>query len=159
VKRGEPRSEKGLAMSAFDRDNTGRELVRGSSRGRLFLLLTTVLMLAGVLVLACSETAAQSSDTAQKAPSAPAGNAQHGKTVYAREGCYECHGWDAQSGQVKLGPDALPFAAFSHQLRFPRNDMPPYTVKVLSDADVADIYAFVQSVPPPPKLDSIPLLK
>jgi ubiquinol-cytochrome c reductase cytochrome c subunit len=147
-------------MSTFGADSTGRGLVRASTRGRLFLLLTTASMLAGVLVLASSKTsAAQSSDTTQKAPSAPAGNAQHGKTVYAREGCYECHGWDAQSGQVKLGPDALPFAAFSHQLRSPRNDMPPYTPKVLSDADIADIYAFVQSVPPPPKLDSIPLLK
>jgi len=37
--------------------------------------------------------------------------------------------------------------------------MPPYTVKVLSDADLADIYAFVKSVSPPPKVDSVPLLK
>jgi ubiquinol-cytochrome c reductase cytochrome c subunit len=37
--------------------------------------------------------------------------------------------------------------------------MPPYTAKVLSDADLADIYAFLQSVPAPPKVDSIPLLK
>ena len=155
----EPRSEKGLAMSAFGRDNTGMELARGSSRGRLFLLLTTVLMMAGVLVLTCSETAAQSSDTAQKAPTAPAGNAQHGKAVYGHVGCYECHGWDAQSGQVKLGPNPMPFEAFSHQIRSPRNDMPPYTTKVLSDADVADIYAFVQAAAQPPKLDSVPLLK
>jgi hypothetical protein len=36
--------------------------------------------------------------------------------------------------------------------------MPPYTTKVLPDQDLADIYAFLLSVPPPPALDSIPLL-
>jgi hypothetical protein len=30
---------------------------------------------------------------------------------------------------------------------------------VLSDAELADIYAFVQSAPQPPKADSIPQLK
>ena len=47
----------------------------------------------------------------------------------------------------------------AYQVRSPRDEMPPYTAKVLSDADLADIYAFVQSVPQPPKVDSIPLLK
>jgi mono/diheme cytochrome c family protein len=146
-------------MSACGVQTSSMESERASSRRRLFLLLTTALMLLGVLALASSKTSAQSTETTQKAASAPTGNAQHGKAVYGRVGCYECHGWDAQSGQVKLGPNPLPFAAFNNQIRNPRNDMPPYTTKVLSDADVADIYAFVQSVPPPPKLDSIPLLK
>jgi hypothetical protein len=37
--------------------------------------------------------------------------------------------------------------------------MPPYTSKVLPDSELADIYAFVQSAPQPPKADSIPQLK
>ena len=111
-----------------------------------------VAALVGVLALTRSEAAAQSADTAQKTANAPAGNAQHGKTVYSRVGCYECHGSDAQSGRPTLGPNAIPFAAFIRQVRVPRNDMPPYTAKVLSDADVADIYAFVQSVPQAPKV-------
>jgi mono/diheme cytochrome c family protein len=121
----------------------------------------TVAMVAGALVLRCSEAAAQSAETAQKA-AVPVGNAQHGKTVYTRVGCYECHGWDGQSGGntgPKLGPDPWPFTAFTRQLRVPLNSMPPYTTKVLSDADVADIYAFVQSLPKPPKVESIPLLR
>ena len=129
---------------------------------RFFLVLMTVATLAGVLVLTRSEVAAQSTGTAQRTASAPAGNAQHGKTLYTRIGCWECHGLDAQSGGAtgpKLGPNPLPFAAFSYQVRSPRNSMPPYTAKVLSDADLADIYAFVQSLPQPPKVDSIPLLK
>jgi ubiquinol-cytochrome c reductase cytochrome c subunit len=134
----------------------------GSSPARLFLAWVTVATLAGVLVLTRSEAAAQSTDTVQKTTSAPAGNAQHGKTVYTVVGCYECHGRDAQSGGrtgPKLGPNPLPFAAFIHQVRSPRNEMPPYTAKVLSDADLADIYAFLQSLPQPPKVDSVPLLQ
>ena len=146
-------------MSVFRKDNNSVETCCGSIRARLILILLSAAMVLAGLALTSSKSAAQSTDTAQKAPSAPAGNAAHGKAVYARMGCYECHGWDAQSGQVKLGPNPVPFEAFSHQLRSPRNDMPPYTAKVLSDADVADIYAFVQTVPAPPKLESIPLLK
>ena len=50
-----------------------------------------------------------------------------------------------------LGPDPMPFGAFVFQVRTPRDQMPPYTAKVLSDAQLADIYAFVQSQPQPPK--------
>jgi mono/diheme cytochrome c family protein len=149
-------------MRTLHRLSASIQPARESSPVRLFLTLITVAMLAGVLVLTRSEAAAQSTDTAQKTASAPAGNVQRGKTVYTRVGCYECHAWDGQSGGAtgpKLGPNPLPFAAFTYQLRTPRNVMPPYTPKVLSDADVADIYAFVQSLPQPPKVDSIPLLQ
>jgi mono/diheme cytochrome c family protein len=149
-------------MRIFRRGNTPARPARGSSPAHLFLVLATVAMVAGALVLTRSEATAQSTDTAQKAASAPAGNAQRGKTIYMRVGCWECHGQDAQSGGgtgPKLGPPPMPFAAFTHQLRSPRNSMPPYTANVLLDADVADIYAFVQTLPQPPKVDSIPLLK
>jgi ubiquinol-cytochrome c reductase cytochrome c subunit len=149
-------------MSAFRRGNTSIQSARGSSPVRFFLVLMTVATLAEVLVLTRSGAAAQSTDAATKTASAPAGNAQRGKAVYTRVGCYECHGRDAQSGGgsgPKLGPNPIPFAAFSFQVRSPRNEMPPYTAKVLADADLADIYAFVQSMPQPPKVDSIPLLK
>ena len=53
----------------------------------------------------------------------------------------------------------MPFPAFTNQLRTPRNQMPPYTAKVLSDADVADIYAYLQTLPQPPKVESVPLLQ
>jgi len=36
--------------------------------------------------------------------------------------------------------------------------MPPYTVKVVSDKELADIYAFLQSISQPPAVKSIPLL-
>src|SRR5579871_3713812 len=131
-------------MSALDRENHSAGTSCRSIRAGLVVFLAATAIVAAGLALTSSDSAAQSADTAQKAPSA-AGNAQHGKAVYDRVGCYECHGRDAQSGQVKIGPNPLPFEAFRQQIRSPRNDMPPYTTKVLSDADVADIYAFVQS--------------
>jgi cytochrome c1 len=36
--------------------------------------------------------------------------------------------------------------------------MPPYTSKVVSDQAVADIYAYLKSVPAPPLAKNIPLL-
>jgi cytochrome c1 len=36
--------------------------------------------------------------------------------------------------------------------------MPPYTEKVVSGQEFADIYAFLKSLPEPPKAKSIPLL-
>ena len=45
------------------------------------------------------------------------------------------------------------------ELRQPRDQMPPYTAKMMPDKDVADIYAFLVNIPPPPDVNSIPLLK
>ena len=36
--------------------------------------------------------------------------------------------------------------------------MPPFSDKILSDGDLADIYAYLQSIPKP-DVNSIPLLK
>jgi ubiquinol-cytochrome c reductase cytochrome c subunit len=108
------------------------------------------------------EAGAQSTSAPAKAGSAPTGNAKDGKATYTTAGCYECHGREAQGGAgtgPKLGPAPIPYSAFAYQVRAPRDQMPPYTSKVLSDAELADIYAFVQAAPQPPKVDSIPLLK
>lgn len=145
-------------MSAF---GGNKRLIQTPRRAtaRLLPFVLAVAICGGMLALTRSEAAAQSDGAAQKSMAAPAGNAERGKEIYVRVGCYECHGRDAQSGRPTLGPNAIPYPAFEHQLRSPRSDMPPYTAKVLSDADLADIYAFVKSVAPPPKVDSVPLLK
>ena len=65
-------------------------------------------------------------------------------------GCAQCHGREAQGSPTtgpRLGPNGLPYQAFARYVRAPRLQMPPYTEKVLSDADLADLYAFVQSRP------------
>jgi mono/diheme cytochrome c family protein len=90
----------------------------------------------------------------------PAGNTEAGKKLYAQYGCYQCHGYAAQGGVgPRLAPRPLAFAAFSKYLRQPTGEMPPYTAKVLSNAQLADVYAFLQSVPQPTPVENIPLLK
>jgi mono/diheme cytochrome c family protein len=133
-----------------------------SSRRSFVALMTAVALTALVVVSVRSEAGAQAASAAQKADNAPTGNGKNGKAIYTADGCYECHGREAQGGAgtgPKLGPAPIPYSAFAYQVRSPRDQMPPYTSKVLSDAELADIYAFVQSLPQPPKVDSIPLLK
>jgi len=94
------------------------------------------------------------------AANAPAGNAEAGKKLFVADGCYQCHGYEAQGSSAtgpRLGPRPIAFAAFSRYVRQPTGQMPPYTAKVVSDSDLANIYAFVQSRPEPSK--DIPLLK
>jgi cytochrome c553 len=97
----------------------------------------------------------------QRPATAPAaGSADEGKKLFASVGCYQCHGYEAQGSNAtgpRLGPRPMAFAAFSRYVRQPSGQMPPYTAKVVSDADLANIYAFVQSRPEPAK--EIPLLK
>ena len=93
---------------------------------------------------------------------APSGNAENGKKLFTGYGCYECHGREAQGSTAtgpRLGPRPLAFTALSKYVRQPTGQMPPYTSKVVSDADLADIYAFLQAQPQPPALESIQLLK
>jgi len=96
------------------------------------------------------------------ATAAPAGNAEAGKKLYVSYGCYQCHGYEAQGSSAtgpRLGPRPIAFAAFSRYVRQPTGQMPPYTTKVASDTDLANIYAFVQARPAPPPVQSIPLLR
>jgi ubiquinol-cytochrome c reductase cytochrome c subunit len=99
---------------------------------------------------------------ATSAPATQTGNAEQGKKLYVSYGCYQCHGYEAQGSSAtgpRLGPRPMPFASFARYIRQPSGQMPPYTIKVASDTDLADIYAFVQARPAPPPLQSIPLLK
>ena len=90
-----------------------------------------------------------------------AGDAAKGKQTFLRVGCFECHGTQGQGGlgpklsaPVPLAEDAL------HQfVRNTSGDMPAYSVKVLSEAELSDIYAYLQSIPKPSDPNSIPLLK
>src|SRR6476620_4794284 len=71
----------------------------------------------------------------------PAGNAENGKKLFAQYGCYQCHGYVAQGGVgPRLAPRPLAFAAFSKYVRQPSGEMPPYTAKVLSNPQLADVY-------------------
>jgi len=90
-----------------------------------------------------------------------AGNAEHGKKLFMEIGCYQCHGVAGQGAQQtgpRISRTALPFDGFLHQIRQPLNQMPPYEAAVLPDSSVADLYAYVKSMPAPPDPKSLPLL-
>ncbi len=92
---------------------------------------------------------------------APAGNAANGKKIYMADGCYQCHGTVGQGGRTTgphIAPNPIPYEAFAQQLRQPSNVMPPYTAKVLPDKEMADIYAYLSSIPPLPQLKDVAIL-
>jgi len=85
------------------------------------------------------------------AQDAPPGDVGNGKRVYLATGCFTCHGRAGQGGAYNgpapvLAKTALPFEGFKMQLRNPSNDMPAYSEPVMSDKEIADIFAFVQSL-------------
>jgi ubiquinol-cytochrome c reductase cytochrome c subunit len=98
---------------------------------------------------------------ASAAVPAPAGNSDTGKKLFVSVGCYQCHGYEAQGGAAgpRLAPRPLPYAGFSRYVRRPTNQMPLYGERILPDADLAHIYAYLQSRPTPPAVQSIPLLQ
>src|SRR5579862_2786004 len=91
---------------------------------------------------------------------APAGNADNGKRLFVKLGCYTCHGYQGQGGGAgaKLAPRPLAAAALIAYVRHPAGSMPPFTGKVVADQDLRDIQAYLASVPAPPPANSIPLL-
>lgn len=88
------------------------------------------------------------------------GNADNGKRLFTANGCYECHGHQGVGAAIapRIGPPPISFAALLRYVRAPTGQMPPYTAKVASDQDFADIYAYLKTFPPPAPASSIPLL-
>jgi ubiquinol-cytochrome c reductase cytochrome c subunit len=84
-------------------------------------------------------------------PAAPAGNVETGKKLWVSTGCWQCHGYEGQGGAAgpRLAARNLPWTGFSAYVRRPTNQMPPYTEKVLPNADLAHIFAYLQSRPAP----------
>jgi mono/diheme cytochrome c family protein len=98
----------------------------------------------------------------EKNDAAPAGNVETGKKIFTKDGCYECHGREgqgaAQGAGPRIGPLQLSFEAFSKYVHQPTGQMPPYTSKVISDQELADIFAYLQSRPKAMPSKDIPLL-
>lgn len=119
--------------------------------------------LAAIAALSSAPAGAQTSSApaTETSSATPAGSAANGKVLYGKIGCYQCHSEQGQGGTQgpRLGPRPIAFQAFLRYVRTPRGEMPPYKAKVMSDKDVADVYAFLQALPPPPPLSTLPLLQ
>ncbi len=110
-----------------------------------FRLFSTLAAVAG-LVLLTIPSAAMAAD---------AGDAERGFETYMRGGCFQCHGTVGQGpiSGPKLAPNPLPMEAIRAYIRAPAQVMPPYVEAVLSDADVADIHAYLETIPPTPNVE------
>ena len=95
--------------------------------------------------------------------SALAASAEKGKTAFIQNGCWQCHDYNGQgsvatsNGKV-IARTQLPLDAFMSFVRTTNGQMPPYRAPVLSDDDLGDIYAYLQSLPEPKAVSDIPLL-
>ncbi len=123
----------------------------------------SIVAAAAALVICASAVLASNAGAQQNGgeQAAPQGDAKAGQQVYLADGCWECHGTVAQGGVItgpRLAHTALPYEAVLQQLRVPQNAMPPYEAAIVSDAEVANIYAWLKSLPAAPAASSIPLL-
>lgn len=90
----------------------------------------------------------------------PSGDVANGKRLFVKDGCYECHGYAGQGGfaGARIADIGLKAKGLIAYVRAPAGQMPAYKEKVISDRELTDIWAYLQSLPKakPPK--DIPLL-
>jgi ubiquinol-cytochrome c reductase cytochrome c subunit len=89
-----------------------------------------------------------------------AADAAKGKAAFMKNGCWQCHGELGQGGAAgkPLVPKPMAIEAFNVFVRNSNGSMPPYPKEILSDADLADIHAYLTSIPAAKDYKSIPLL-
>src|SRR5436190_14185684 len=131
---------------------TGKHTMRSAIRFAAALLVIS----AGVFVLPLMNAQSAPSESTALAQSDPA---VHGQELFNTYGCWECHGYEGQGGVgPKLAPRPLAYQFFQEAVRTPLRDMPRYSTAILSNDDLADVYAFIQSIPAGPAAQDIPLL-
>lgn len=121
-----------------------------------------IVAFAMAVIFSATTVRGQTPTQASNSSKASSGNAENGKRVYTKDGCYECHGREGQGSTMsgpRIGPDPIPFEAFTSYVRKPTGEMPPYTAKVLSNKELADIYAFLRTRAHPPDAKTLPLPK
>ena len=94
------------------------------------------------------------------AQSASSGNADNGKRLFLRDGCWECHGFAGQGGRdgARIGATSLTLQGVIRYVRRPTGSMPAFTDKLISDQELTDIYAYLKSLPPVKAAKDVPLL-
>jgi mono/diheme cytochrome c family protein len=88
------------------------------------------------------------------------GNADSGRRLFLRDGCWECHGYAGQGSKdgARLANTALTASQLTRYVRRPSGAMPAYIDKVITDEELADIWAYVKTLPAPKAVKDIPLL-
>jgi len=110
----------------------------------------TVLAIAFALVVACPLVHAQA--PAAKSADTAAATVANGKRAFTSAGCVACHGAQGQGTAmgIQIAPPPFELPALITYVRQPTGKMPPFAPGAVSDQQLADIYAFLKSVAPPP---------
>ena len=92
-----------------------------------------------------------------------AADATKGKAAFMKYGCWQCHGTEGQGSAITsagkvLAPDPMPLETFVAFVRSTDRAMPPYSEKILPNEDLADMHAYLSTIPKPKDYKSIPLL-
>jgi mono/diheme cytochrome c family protein len=92
-----------------------------------------------------------------------AADAAKGKADFMKYGCWQCHGTEGQGSSITsagktLAPDPMPLETFVAFVRSTDRAMPPYSEAVLPNQDLADMHAYLTTIPKPKDYKSIPLL-
>jgi mono/diheme cytochrome c family protein len=97
----------------------------------------------------------------QGGATAPVGDAKKGADLYLKNGCWECHGYAGATGTgAPLVLTSLNATGFMNYIRGPRtNNMPLYSAKVITDADAANLFAYIKTFKKPPEAKDVPLLQ
>jgi ubiquinol-cytochrome c reductase cytochrome c subunit len=122
----------------------------------------TILMTIATVLLGFSFVTTLSAAQESKSAAAPTGNVENGKRLFMKDGCYQCHGREGQGSVMsgpRLAPNPIPLEVLLSYVRKPSGEMPPYTEKVISDQELTDIYAFLQSRANPQPAKANALLK
>jgi mono/diheme cytochrome c family protein len=99
--------------------------------------------------------------TAAGETSTAAGDAANGKRVFFADGCFYCHGTTGAGGGnagPRLAPNPLPLEGVKAKVRTASGRMPVYSPAVLQDSEIADIVAYLRSIPAGKQAKEIPLL-
>ena len=116
-----------------------------------------------LLLLAAPVARVQAQQPAAAVNAAPVGNVENGKRSFSTYACSSCHGYSGhggvEAGAPRLATTPMSLAGFASYVRQANgSSMPRFAAEILPDMVLADIYAFLKSIPPPLDPENIPLL-
>jgi mono/diheme cytochrome c family protein len=116
-----------------------------------------------IAVMLVAGAAAGVSGQTPSAVKPTAGDAANGRQLYMKMTCQYCHGTEGQGSLAGVGPRialvSRNFESFARYVRQPAGRMTGYSEKILPDAELRDIYAFLRSLPAAKPVSEIPLLE
>lgn len=140
----------GVATAAATSSGAATPAVAGAGAAAPSTTQATTLSSAASVAPDAATTTMSAQSSSASAASSAAGNVAAGRALFVSNGCIACHGDNAEG---KIGPKiagtGLSFAEVLHQVRQPRGQMPPFSAQQVSDAQVQQIYAYLESLGPP----------